>query len=312
MKKAIRNTIKDKRSLFNSLSDRSEASFWTGVLLFILFSIGFSYIVSKRVAYAEQYYNVTFSMNFLEDIRSGTKVRYQGGVIVGEIIAIESGFQNHMAHAQIKKDFLIPKRGSHISLKTWGYFGGKFINIEIAPGNKDEEPYPAYSVIMIEKVKNAAIVMDEIHSLFKKSDKSALSPLENKLEELKSMTDYLKNIPYIKPKVMRTLVSSGTKEYQKYIQHFLNLNLFLYENSDNLTETMKNISKFVSVEIPLYLDRTNQIKSHFLYDNYTIDPVYSSFWHDESNYYYAKALSEYIKEKSLQFKKNPYTLIYRE
>ncbi|MDH5718555.1 MAG: MCE family protein [Spirochaetia bacterium] len=294
------------------IKKKSEASFWIGMVLLVFAGVGIGYIGSKRISYANEFYTLSFSINFLEDIRPGTKVRYQGGVIVGEITTIESGYQEHIAHAKIKKEFLVPKNNSHISLKTWGYFGGKFVNIEIIHDYIHGETYDEYSILKVEEVKNSAIVMNEIQNIFMKPDMTALSPLENKLTEVKAMTKYVAGIPYIQPKTMRSIIGSGAKKYREYVMEFKDFSIMFFENAEKFSETTKIVLNMINTRTTEYSKPVMNIKNNLFYENYSTVQGYTNLWHDEDAYYYARAFSEYVKDKSVYFKNNPYQLIYRD
>ncbi|MDH5718707.1 MAG: MCE family protein [Spirochaetia bacterium] len=285
-------------------------SFWIGILLLITTAIGIGYIGSKKISYAEQFYNIIFEMDFLEDIRPGTKIRYQGGVIVGEVQYIESRYQNHLVYARIKKNFLIPKYGSVVSLKTWGYFGGKFVNIDILNANKEADSYSENSIILVQNVKNISIIMNDINKFITSKDKYEFSPLELKLKEVQSMANLLDKNSFFNPDVIRSLVTTSSHKYKRYFEIFAELNLSFYNHTIRINELVDNSYGKLQENLPKIKRDVEELKKIFLYEDSFENKYTPNYWHEETSYYYTKALIEYIKYKSEYFKNYPYKILY--
>ena len=92
---------------------------------------------------------------------------------MGEVVGIKTDLNRHYIIIKIRKNFYIPKKGSSISIATWGYFGQKFVNINIYKGAETNLPYSKGDIISMDPPLKLNETIQKFHSLIEKKDEKA-------------------------------------------------------------------------------------------------------------------------------------------
>ncbi len=287
---------------------RQKASISMGLILIIIASLLLGYIRNRAVMHSDSFYQIRFRLNFLEDIRTGAGIRYQGGLIVGKVQDIEINNGHFIIYADVAKNFKIPKIGSRASLKTWGYFGAKYINIDIILPEKElgkqMEYYAENDEILIDEVINLTIMMDKFAQIMAKSD-SDVSILENKLDEIKRITHEIKIMSLqtryeIKNNNYKTMAINAMNKFRDIARQYLQI-------VEDMDQFNYDVSIGLSKEIP-------QMKKSVLFwgkfSRYDENAEYYDFIHSEEGY---DTMLAYIKEVNAMmklYKKKPYKMIF--
>ena len=299
----------DWLQFWDELKVKSNATFLLGFSIIILAGLAVGYIGSLKVRYANQFYHVSLSLNFLEDILPGTKIRYQGALIVGEVVSIDPG-GNHDIKIRLKKGFTIPKRGSRISLQSWGYFGAKFINNRIINSYRKSEMYAPGDTIPVVDTTNSTIIMNDFYNVIKKPGENELSPLEAKLQEVTQMAKRLNRSKYAKPAFMRRLLRQKTRQAKKYFVLMNSAGMTSYQAIFNLNSMAENAVGQLGKVLPRWRQRIISIRKSLGYPRE--ETVSASFWHEEAAYDEVLEYAKYINERMAEFKENPYLILYGE
>lgn len=298
--------------LFTNTNDGSGFSKTLGFVMLVLAGIGIGYIGSKRVAYANQFYHVVFTMNFLEDVRPGMKVRYQGALIVGEIDSIESGYDYHKVHARIKKDFKIPKKGSSVSLKTWGYMGGKFLNVDVLQSYQNTESYKEDDEIPVKEITNTTIIMAEFYDMIKKSENSELSPLEERLKETREMAESFSKSKYANPRFMRGFVRSSAEKASDYFELLNTIGEETYLALSDINVLTEASVGELRKKLPTWKQTVLKTRQEFTYEDAEANSIQRDFWHEETMYYLTLNYIKYVRQKLAEYRAAPYRLVFQE
>lgn len=266
------------------------------------------YIRRKAVVYGEQFYPIQFQINYLEDIRSGANIRYKGGLIIGKVDSIKIKNKHFVIKAHIANEFKIPKTSSRVTLKTWGYFGPKYINIDIFIKNKEHleglEYYKKNDVIFIEDVVNFTIMMDKFAHAIENNEHNKMI-LEIKLNEIKKM---VKSMRY-KSGTTRFDIKKG-KLKEKIIKNIQNM----LRISENIFQIIRELDQFnydVTIELKKKIpDLKKSIRYWHELTKYNEQSEYFGFMHGETTY---ERMLQYIKEingKLKIYKRKPYRMIF--
>lgn len=190
---------------WDSIRQPDRMTILIGFTVLMFFVIFLGYFGTRSFVRSLGYYRMSFTAPFVEDIRPGTKIRYQGALEIGEVELLASDLSGHRITAKIRDDFPIPTSGSRASLSSWGYFGAKFINIEIVPSGQ-QEIYAAVGKSMpLEKIINSSIMFQQYYDAIK-SEGGNLSILEGRLQQLKATITDIKKIPYVQRYAARNVV----------------------------------------------------------------------------------------------------------
>ena len=310
LKKAIRAlTSRDWLSFWEADRITDSLPLWIGFLLVILAVVGVGYIGTKRVTYANQFYNVTFTINFLEDIRPGTKIRFQGALIVGEVDYIESSFDKHYIHSRIKKSFFVPKLGSSVTIQTWGYFGAKFINISIIDSFREYEAYGPGDQIKIEPITNSTIAMSNFKKMISREGATELSPLEARLNGVKEMTSKLKKNKFAQPRFMRRLIKGVSLEAGKYFKTIGSAGNTGFSAINEFNETARRSVNKVRKQLKTLKTQVSSVQKKLQYKPVNKD---AAFWHEETGYQETLDTIIYLRNQLASFKNDPSQIIFGE
>ena len=288
------------------IKERSSLTWLTGLIVVLSAVLLLAYITTKRVQYAKNFYNVVMTINFVEDIRPGTKIRFQAGLIVGEVVYIKSDGVNHKIYCKIKNNFRIPKSGSKLTMQTWGFFGDKFINVSIFGFSDYSKMFRPGDVIKIDDITNFTMTMEKFNEATKK-EANNLSPLENQLKNARNLTSELKNSKYARPGYMRGVFRKTTKVAEAMANRIkegskkgylalLGLNNFAEDTVLSIKNELPGIKKNVQRLDQMFVLRK---KENFA----------KSFWHEERTYDEWLELSAFIRKKTLLFKIAPHMII---
>jgi ABC-type transporter Mla subunit MlaD len=278
-----------------------------GVTFVIIIAISIIYIGSWQAAYAKQFYKVKFKINFLEGVQPGMKIRYQGGVIIGEIINIESNYQNHYLNAIIRNDFRIIKYGTKISLKEQGSFGGSYIDITTIPYFFSGEVYTSEDVIQISEIIPFQNTLNNFLKIFQ-SNTDEDSIIVNRLQDIRLMINKVVSSKEVLPSQLNQTLKNILSNASKVFYQVNDFNKNLYKRVDNLNTSLTKVANSLKVNLPIIRKKTNQIYLIVQYKPTKISE--NQFMHDEQLYYNFKLKLKHINSLVQNFKNYPYKLIF--
>lgn len=294
-------------SFFSGMVKPGRLSAFVGVTFIIILSVVIIFLGSWRADYAEQFYPLTFKVNFLEGLTPKMKVRYQGGPVVGEIDYIESLTHEHFLHARIRKDFKIIKKGTSITIRSFGIMGQSYIDISSYAINFNNEAYEPGDVVSLEDITPDQVLLMEISNALKKEYSSGLTPLDRKLKDIQSMVSYLRKNDYFNPKKMKSSMDLITSKLYRSLDtlRIFSLNLYnqVYAMNEVLTVTAENLRR----SVPKVVRRVGATKDVFYYSGNSSD---YNFLHDEFTYDTILMEIKIINDKLEQFKEEPHKIIY--
>ena len=268
-------------------------------LLILVFSL--TYVFSKVYYQAQEYYELNLESDFFEEITPGTKVRFQASLIVGEVDRIETDLDVHRIVIKLKRDFYIPKSGSSVSLKTWGYFGSKFINIDAHEGAGDNIPYLPGDTVPMESSENLNQIMQTFHELVKDDRVSGNVLLSKKLKEVKKMIYQLKRAVYSGRKTMtkekRRVFRAGMRNIGEVIQE-------LKKNLEGANADIEQVLKETREQIPKMQEKTEQLKEWTNYRN-RLKSFFTRYAYDESDYELLRTFMSLVRRKTKKLRDNP-------
>ncbi|MCB1147973.1 MAG: MCE family protein, partial [Leptospiraceae bacterium] len=308
MNKPLENSTSEMISVWENLKKADRAPLIIGLILMIIISVAFGAIGTQRVHYANEFYDVTFTFEFLEVVRPGTKVRYQGALIVGEVTSIETGTDIHRVCAKLKKDFYIPKAANRITLQTWGYFGGKFINIDILTDVQEGEKYQAGDEIPVQKIVNSTIVMQKIYDYFKNIENDE-SLIEKELLTMKKRTSALANSPYSKPSYVRYILRNITGKTREIFKYVAQGTENIYNGMKNTGESIEKNLEAMKRSLQGLRERTDSWRTS---TGYRSGALTSRVLHEETDYYLLLGYTELMNKKMAEFKDEPYKILFGE
>ena len=289
----------------------SALTAFLGALFIIGFSLLIGFLGNKQYQAAKEYYQVTFQFSYIENILPGTVVRYQGALIVGSIDRIEHDLETQQVYAtaNIKKDFRIPIKGSSISLKTWGYMGQKFINIEVLePFYYYQSVYGEDDFIFVETTPNVAIIMQDLLDSFSSRGSSInQSIVDRNLLQIRRAIRKAKKTRLFLPRVARQEISQFAIRTNQILKTADLVMLdFNQLSKDKMTPAQK-FADYIRDFLPNFRLTAENLQS-------ALDPSSenstSNLMHREAAYYKALYLSEYYRDFLADTKREPYRLIY--
>jgi len=301
--------MKDKNWI-NFLSDirkPDRVAAYIGFAIIFSISIGIVYIGRWQSAYADQFYNVKFKINFLEGVQAGIKIRYQGGVTIGEIIKVESNYSEHFLVAKIRKDFKIIKYGTEITLKSQGSFGSGYLDISTIPYYFSEEAYLPDDIIPVSEIIPFQVTLNNFTDMFM-SENNEESPIVEKLNGVKNMVYQLSLNKYFLPYIVRTLIQDLTHDFQAGLINFRDFNESLFKSTDKLNNTLNTVAKNLRTNLPTLRKTTNAIYTFVQYDPKNKGEI--KFMHDEQVYYTILIRLNLINKRLRDYKEYPFKLIF--
>ncbi|MDH4263453.1 MAG: MCE family protein [Spirochaetia bacterium] len=307
IEKKIEDSNKNWINFISDVKKPDRIAVFIGFLLIFIISIGIVYIGTWQAAYANQFYHIKFKINFLEGIENGIKIRYQGGVTIGEVVMIESNYSEHYLYAKIKKDFKIIKSGTKVTLKSQGSFGSNYLDISTLPYYFSSEAYLPDEVIEVTDVEPFQATINNINDMFK-TENSKESAIVIKLKGVKNMVYQLLINKDIFPKTIRLTVQNYTQEIQKGLLNFHEFNNTLFASTEKINVTLNNIANSLRKNLPVIKKTTDQIYSLVRYRPENAGK--SKYMHDEQLYYTILIRLHLINNRLGDYKNYPYKLIF--
>jgi hypothetical protein len=290
---------------------KSALAAFLGAFFIIAFSLLIGMLGNEQYRKSKEYYEVTFQFDYIENILPGTVVRYQGALIVGSIDRIDHDLatQQVYATAKIKKDFRIPVTGSSISVKTWGYMGQKFINVEVLePFYHYQRVYEDADIIFVETTPNVAIIMQDLMDSF--SDEGNLmnqSIVDKNLLQIRKAIKQAKRTRLFLPRVARQEISQFAIRINQILKTADIVMLDFNQFSDERMTPAQQMTDYIREFLPNFRLTAENLQS-------ALDPANenntSNLMHREYTYYRALYLSEYYRDFLEDARKEPYRLIY--
>lgn len=282
-----------------------------GFFLLLLMTVSALYLNSKRIEYNQQFYALKFSINYLEFIFPGTKIRYQGALVVGTVQSVESDLSHHLLHVNIKHDFHIPKQGSRLTLQTWGYAGEKFINIDILPSYRNTDFYREGDTIAVAKVTPFSQLIVNMSDTIQKSDKKGMTVFETFLHNAQKTTATLSNSAYSQPngpikKIVRK-VSYALPTQSRKIRNFLSI---FHNKLLSARKATQNFVNKMNRYLPVALKTVNNLKTMLSYKPDARTAITKGYLHEEAGYYYLLSYLQYMNESLKRYSEQPSDLVF--
>ena len=277
-----------------------------GVTLSLIFF--FLYVIVESSTSFGRYYHMAFQTDFLEDINPGTKIRFQGSLVVGDVSHIESNFKDHLVHARIKNSFLIPRHGSRVSIQTWGYMGQKFINIGVIQGAEKNIPYLEGDVIPMQPSNRLDDALVQFNELLLVKEDGASNLLSQKLREVRRMIYQTKNLSYFQRSVGTTILQRNTRKLRNTLYKTENVSQSLIEYIKSLHQDMVQLYLELDRSISLLHKETNALKEGLEYQN-RFNRVLMKYLYNEDDYAYYRILFSALRERSKNYVDNPHMLL---
>lgn len=293
-------------SFWDSIRNPNRITILIGFVVLMFFVIFLGYFGTRSIARALDYYRMSFSATFIEDIRPGTKIRYQGALEIGEVEYLTSDMTGHRITAKIRSDFPIPRTGSRASLSSWGYFGAKFINIEIVPTTFNEAFYSLDHPMPLEKIINSTIMFQQYFDAIK-SEGGNLSILEKRLQQLKKTVSDLKKTPYVQRNAARATVRQATGVMNNFFSVINSTSSDLY----NMLSKANDVSEFLVYDLnknlPAIKANMTKLEQSVAYDGQSFS---ARILHEETIYYLLLDYAKYANEKLNDMASAPYRIFF--
>lgn len=274
------------------------------VLMFFVVFLG--YFGTRTIARSLSYYRMSFSAGFVEDIRPGTKIRYQGALEIGEVEYLVSDMSGHKIFAKIRNDFPIPKTGSRASLGSWGYFGAKFINIEIVPTSVAEVVYTLEHSMPLEKIINSTIMFQQYYDAIK-SEGGNLSILEKRLQQLHKTVNDLKRVPYVQRHAARAGILQATGAMNQFFGIVNSTSSDLYTMLLRLNNMSEYLVYDLNKNLPKIKANMVRLENSVAYDSQSFS---ARLLHEETIYYILLDYAKYANEKLNDMASSPYRIFF--
>jgi hypothetical protein len=293
-------------SFWDSIRSPNRTTIFIGFVVLMFFVIFLGYFGTRSIARALDYYRMSFSATFIEDIRPGTKIRYQGALEIGEVEYLTSDMTGHRIFAKVRSDFPIPRSGSRASLSSWGYFGAKFINIEIVPTTFNESFYSLDQSMPLEKIINSTIIFQQYYDAIK-SEGGNLSFLEKRLQQLRKTVDDLKKTPYVQRHAVRATVRQATGVMHNFFGVINSTSSDLY----TMLVRVNNVSEFLVYDLnknlPAIKTSMAKLEQSVAYDGQSFS---ARLLHEETIYYLLLDYAKYANEKLNDMASAPYRIFF--
>lgn len=274
------------------------------VLMFFVFFLG--YFGTRSLVRSFGYYRMSFQASFIEDIRPGTKIRYQGALEIGEVEHIVSNFSHHTITARIRDDFFIPTFGSRASLSSWGYFGAKFINIEIIPSGAQEVYGLVGKSMPLEKIVNSSIMFQQYYDAIK-SEGGNLSILENRLLQLKKAITAVKRLPYAQRIAARNIVRNTANMANNFFKVINTTSQDLYTMLAKINDTSEYLVYDLNRNLPKIKSSMAKLEQSVAYEGESFS---SRLLHEETIYMLLLDYARYANEKLNDMASSPYKIFF--
>lgn len=291
---------------WDSIRQPDRMTILIGFTVLMFFVIFLGYFGTRSFVRSLGYYRMSFTAPFVEDIRPGTKIRYQGALEIGEVELLASDLSGHRITAKIRDDFPIPTSGSRASLSSWGYFGAKFINIEIVPSGQ-QEIYAAVGKSMpLEKIINSSIMFQQYYDAIK-SEGGNLSILEGRLQQLKATITDIKKIPYVQRYAARNVVQNATGIMNKFFGIVNTTSQDLYVMLSRVNDVSEYLVYDLNRNLPKIKANMAKLEQSVAYDSESFS---ARLLHEETIYLLLLDYMKYTNEKLNDMASSPYRIFF--
>ncbi|MCS6985822.1 MAG: MCE family protein [Leptospiraceae bacterium] len=301
-----RGSLTEWLNFWENLDSPGRIAWLLGGIVVILAGLGLGFVGSQRVQYAKEFYPLRIKADYLEGIAPGTKIRYQGALVVGEVTGIKSDGQNHYIEAKIKKDFHIPTNHSRITLSTWGYFGNRYLNVDIFEPHLQQDFWPPYSTLSMEPAVNSSIILQKAYD-YLRAEKGEKSLLEKELLKIRNMSKELAQNPYLRPREVRSIVKDLTGKAYLFFSGMKDMGERFYETVRGLNELSEDLTLALQEGISRIRLATEKLQNLVGYESPSLS---ARIMHYESDYEELAHFMRYAKMKSEIYKKAPYKLFF--
>lgn len=284
--------------------DRITILIGFSVLMFFVLFLG--YFGTRSLVRSFGFYRMSFHAPFVEDIRPGTKIRYQGALEIGEVEYLASGISGHTITAKIRDDFPIPTFGSRASLSSWGYFGAKFINIEIVPTTVTELYHAQGKSMPLEKIINSSIIFQQYYDAIK-SEGGNLSILEKRLQQLRTTISEVKRIPYVQRHAARTVVRNATGLMNNFFGVVNTTSQDLYTMLSRVNDVSEYLVYDLNKNLPKIKANMAKLEQSVAYDSESFS---ARLLHEETIYLLLLDYARYANEKLNDMASSPYRIFF--
>lgn len=302
----IKTSTAEWLSFWDTIRNPDRMTLLIGFLILMFFVVFLGYFGTRSLVRSLDFYRMTFSAEFVEDVRPGTKIRYQGALEIGEVEYLISGTTGHRIYAKIRKDFPIPRAASRASLSSWGYFGAKFINIEVVPTAATDAVYSLEHSMPLEKIVNSSIMFQQYYDAIR-SDGGNLSMLEQRLQQLRKTVADLKRVPYVQRVSARNVVRNTTRMMNGFFTMVNSTSSDLY----SMLLKVNGASEFLVYDLNKNLPK---IKANMLKLEQSVaygsDSFSARLLHEETLYLLLLDYARYANEKLNDMASAPYRIFF--
>lgn len=295
-------------SFWESIDPTNRMTVAIGFIVLMFFVLLLGYFGTKTFVKSFDYYQMTFSAPFVEDIRPGTKIRYQGALEIGEVIALKSSTEGHRVTAKIRDDFRIPQIGSRASLSSWGYFGSKFINIEVIPDSGHDFYTLKSRAMPLEKIINSSILFQQYYDIIKK-DGVKMSLLERRLQDLKKAITEVRNIPYAQRHIARRMVHQTANMMQDFFGVINTTSQDLYVMLSRLNDISDYLVYDLNRNLPKIRASMKKLEQSVAYESNSFS---ARLLHEEGLYLTLLDYTKFANEKLDEMAASPYRIFFNK
>ncbi len=293
-------------SFWDSLRNPNRMTLLIGFVVLMFFVVFLGYFGTRSIVRSFDYYRMSFSASFIEDVRPGTKIRYQGALEIGEVEYLSSDMTGHKIYAKIRHDFPIPVFGSRASLSSWGYFGAKFINIEIVPSTFNDVVYSLDHSMPLEKIVNSSIMFQQYFDAIK-SEGGNMSILEKRLHSLKKAVTDVKRMPYVQRHAARASVRQATGMLNGFFGIISSTSNDLYTMLARVNSASEYLVYDLNKNLPAIKANMAKLEQSVAYDSQSFS---ARLLHEETIYDLLLDYAIYANEKLNDMSSAPYRIFF--
>ena len=293
-------------SFWDSLRNPNRMTLLIGFVVLMFFVVFLGYFGTRSIVRSFDYYRMSFSASFIEDVRPGTKIRYQGALEIGEVEYLSSDMTGHKIYAKIRHDFPIPVFGSRASLSSWGYFGAKFINIEIVPSTFNDVVYSLDHSMPLEKIVNSSIMFQQYFDAIR-SEGGNMSILEKRLQSLKKAVTDVKRMPYVQRHAARASVRQATGMLNGFFGIISSTSNDLYTMLARVNSASEYLVYDLNKNLPAIKANMAKLEQSVAYDSQSFS---ARLLHEETIYDLLLDYAIYANEKLNDMSSAPYRIFF--
>ncbi|HRP69088.1 MAG TPA: hypothetical protein PLY93_06115 [Turneriella sp.] len=303
-----KTSASDWLSFWGSIQNPNRMTLFIGFVVLMFFTVFLGYFGMRTLVRSFDYYRISFEAPFIEDIRPGTKIRYQGALEIGEVVYMKSSASGHRIVAKIRDDFHIPKIGSRASLSSWGYFGAKFINIEVMPTTFNQDFYTLDTPMPLEKIINSTIMFQQYYDAIK-SEGGELSVLEKRLSQLKKTVLDIKKTPYVERHRIRSIVRNAASTTTQMYSVVNSTSADLYKMLKQLNDASEYLVYDLNKNLPSIKAKMDKFEQSVTTDGQSFT---SRLLHEETIYYLLLDYVKFTNEKLNDMASAPYRIFFNQ